>query len=258
MIDLLGTVADALVHAIPLLLTGLAVAIAFRAGVWNIGADGQLLAGATAGTALGLMGSMLPGGVGLILMLLSGALFGALWAAIAHVFRQRFGVSEVISTIMLNFVALNGVSYLVRGPMQEPSHIYPQTAALPDMLRLPIVWSQTRVHLGVLIAVTAAVAVWTILKHTAAGFRLRATGASPTVAVSAGRVNTSRVGMFAMWWSGALAGVWGDVLSLRESLARVRIYGDRRCPAWSVTPVGNCYHGAVLRSARVGRQSLPT
>lgn len=225
MIDLSGTIADAFVHTIPLLLTGLAVSIAFRAGMWNIGADGQLLAGATIGTAVGLGVAMVPSPVGIVLMLLAGAVGGAAWASIAVVLRRRFGVSEVISTIMLNFIALNAVSYLVRGPLQEPSHVYPQTATLQGRLRLPIIWGGTRVHAGLVIALVIGCATWGIIRYTAAGFRLRATGESPSATISAARVDPDRVAMWAMIWSGALSGIAGAMevsgvtFSLYENLS---------------------------------------
>ncbi|HVD04678.1 MAG TPA: hypothetical protein VNB89_01605, partial [Gemmatimonadaceae bacterium] len=117
-----------LVRATPLLLAGLAVALAFRAGVWNIGAEGQLLVGATAAVAIASL--PFPGAVRIALALIAACAAGALWAAPAAILRRR-GVLEVISTIMLNFVALNLVGFIVRGPLQEPTHAYPQSSALP-------------------------------------------------------------------------------------------------------------------------------
>ena len=115
-----------LVRATPLMLTGLAVTLAFTAGLMNIGAEGQLLAGATAAVAVGMVtGQSASRLVTLPLELVLGALAGALWAFIPAWWRQRFGVLEVISTIMMNFVALYLVGYLVRGPLQEPLHISP-------------------------------------------------------------------------------------------------------------------------------------
>ena len=125
-----------LVRATPLMLTGLAVTLAFTAGLMNIGAEGQLLAGATAAVAVGLVtGQSASRLVTLPLELVLGSLAGALWAFIPAWWRQRFGVLEVISTIMMNFVALYLVGYLVRGPLQEPLHIYPQSETLPAAAR---------------------------------------------------------------------------------------------------------------------------
>jgi simple sugar transport system permease protein len=137
-----------LVRATPLILTGLAVAIAFRAGVFNIGAEGQFLLGAAAGTAAELMLSGLPAVVTIVGALLAGAIAGAAWAWIAAVLRLRFHVLEVISTILLNFVAAYLVAYLVRGPMQEPTHVYPQTPAIPLAAQLPV-WAQRLASISV-------------------------------------------------------------------------------------------------------------
>jgi ABC-type uncharacterized transport system permease subunit len=137
-----------LVRATPLILTGLAVAIAFRAGVFNIGAEGQFLVGAAAATAVALSANTLPAIVLIPTLLVGGAVAGALWAWIAAALRQRFRVLEVISTIMLNFVALYLVSYLVRGPIQEPTHVYPQTAPIVAAAELPRFGALTRLHIG--------------------------------------------------------------------------------------------------------------
>jgi len=207
--EALALVSDVLVRATPLALTGLAVAIAFRGGVWNIGADGQFLAGATLaawiGVMLGATHAALP------LALLTGAAAGAAWAGIAGILRSRFGVLEVISTIMLNFVAAFGVSYLVRGPLQEPTHVYPQTSSIGTAAELPVLVPGTRIHAGVLIALALTIAAWWAMRHTAAGFRLRATGANPFAARSAGLVDAERVTMRAFLLSGALAGLAGAV-----------------------------------------------
>lgn len=197
-----------LVRATPLVLTGLAVAVAFRAGIWNIGAEGQLLAGATAATAIALVA---PSWWGLVLALAGGAAAGAIWAGIAAWLRQRFGVLEVISTIMLNFLAAYGVAYLVRGPLQEPSHIYPQTSSIAPEARLPILVPHSRLHAGLAIAVVAAVCTWVVMRWTAPGFRLRASGANPFAAASAGLIDVGRATIGAFLASGALAGLAGAV-----------------------------------------------
>jgi simple sugar transport system permease protein len=199
-----------LVRATPLILTGLAVAIAFRASVWNIGAEGQLLAGATATAAFGAaVGSSL-GLLALPLALVLGATAGALWAGIAAWLRRRFGVLEVISTIMLNFLAIDGVGWLVRGPLQEPTHIYPQTPMLAEVLDMPRL-AGSRLHAGFLLALIAAVVAGWVVRQTAPGFRLRATGANPFAAASAGRIDVGRTATRAFLVSGALAGLAGAI-----------------------------------------------
>ena len=200
-----------LVRATPLIIAGLAVALAFQAGILNIGAEGQLIAGAAVAAAVGVAWGSTLGRGAILPMLVGGAILGALWAGIAAELRRRFGVLEVISTIMLNFVALHVVSWLVRGPLQEPSHIYPQTADLPAAARLPRLWAGTRLHAGSVLAAGLALSLWWWLRATAAGFRLRAAGMNPFAARSAGLVDTGRVTTAAFLASGALAGLAGAV-----------------------------------------------
>ena len=200
-----------LVRATPLILAGLGVTLAFRAGVWNIGAEGQLLVGATAATVAGLAGAPYLGAMALPLALVAGAAAGALWAGIAALLRQRYGVLEVISTIMLNFIAAYLVGYLVRGPMQEPTHVYPQSVALDAVVRLPRFVAGSRLHWGLLLALLAAPALWWVITRTATGFRIRATGENADAAASAGSIDVPRTRTAAFLLSGAFAGLAGAV-----------------------------------------------
>lgn len=200
-----------LVRASPLILTGLAVAVAFRAGAWNIGADGQLLVGAAAATGVALTWHAAASIVVIPTALAAGVLAGALWAGIAAILRTRFGVLEVISTIMLNFIALDLVGYLVRGPLQEPTHAYPQSDSIPNAARLPTLLPGSRLHIGLLLAVVAAPLTWALLRTTAAGFRLRLVGENPDAAHVAGRVDVDRTATRALLLSGALAGLAGAI-----------------------------------------------
>jgi len=210
-----------LVRTVPLLLTGSAVALAFRAGVLNIGAEGQLLIGAAGATAAALA---MPVSVGVALpiavALLTAAIGGALWAGVAGFLRTRYGVLEVISTIMLNFVALHVVSYLVRGPLQEPTHIYPQSAGIRDALRLPRIPGTGRLHAGLLLGVLLAAAAGWVLRFTAAGFRVVAVGESATAAASAGGIDVQKTTTRVFLLSGALAGLAGatEVLGVTFAL----------------------------------------
>lgn len=200
-----------LVRATPLVLTGLAVALAFSAGILNIGAEGQLLAGAAAAAVVGLGLGKILGGWCVVPELLAGAIAGAAWSAAPAIMRARLGVLEVISTIMMNFLAVYAVGYLVRGPLQEPLHVYPQSASIPDAARLPILLPGTRLHAGALVAVAACVVAWWVLRSTAAGFRLRLIGANENAARISGRVNVSAVSVRVFLVSGALAGLAGAV-----------------------------------------------
>jgi simple sugar transport system permease protein len=209
--ELLALGGDILVRATPLILAGLAVAVAFQAGIWNIGADGQLLAGATLAAAVSIKFGSVLGVMALPIALAAGAIAGAGWAWIAAALRTQFNILEVISTIMLNFIALYGVSYLVRGPLQEPSHIYPQTEMIAEWARLPRIMAGTQVHSGIILAMGLAIMLWWILRYTAIGFRLRVTGANPSAARSAGLINVTRVTILSFVVSGALAGLAGAV-----------------------------------------------
>jgi ABC-type uncharacterized transport system permease subunit len=143
--------------------------------------------------------------------LVAGAAAGAAWAGIAAALRRRFGVLEVISTLMLNFVALNAVGWLVRGPMQEPTHVYPQSASLGAAARLPALVPGSRLHVGFALALVCAAALWWTLRTTAAGFRVRAVGLNPFAAAVSGGVMVGRVETRVFLTSGALAGLAGAV-----------------------------------------------
>jgi simple sugar transport system permease protein len=198
-------------RAAPLLLVGLGLAFAFRAGVWNIGAEGQLYAGALLATALGtrlLAGA--PGAALLPLVLAGGALAGAAWAGIAALLRTRRGVSEVLSTILLNFIAALAVAWAVHGPLQEAAGAYPQSDALPEAARLPLLPGLRRVHAGVSLAFALPFAGWALLFRSAAGLRLRAVGLAPEAARYAG-VSPERETVRVLLLSGGLAGLAGAV-----------------------------------------------
>ena len=200
-----------LVRSVPLLLTGLAVALAFRAGVWNIGAEGQLYAGAVAATWVGLQGAGLPAFVLLPAVLLASLAAGALWAAVPAVMRLRLGVGEVVPTILLNFVAIDLAAWLVHGPLQESRGVFPQSDPVAQAARLPAVAEGLRLHWGFPLAVALAVLLWAVLRATRAGFMLRAVGASPAAAEVSGRIPSGRVLAAVFLGSGALAGLAGGV-----------------------------------------------
>ena len=198
-----------LVRTTPLVLVGLAVALAFRAGVLNIGAEGQLIAGAIAATALAQWLDAMPMIITVPAMALGGLLAGAAWAGIAAWLRKRFDVLEVISTLMLNFIALALLSWVVRGPLQEPTGIYPQSATLVANARWPFLMEGQRLHLGFAFGLMLAAASWYWLARTASGFRVRVAGAGPRAAASAGGVDVARTTFGVFLVSGACAGLAG-------------------------------------------------
>ena len=204
-------VSSTVVRAVPLALAGLSVAVAFRAGLLNIGAEGQLLIGACVATATSALLLDVPRALAIPLILSAGALAGAGWAFIAAELRRRFGVLEVISTIMLNFIALYVTGWLVRGPLQEPTHIYPQSASLPLSQLLPMLIPGTRVHSGVIVVVLLAIGLRWWMRESASGFRLRAVGMNPFAEASAGQISVTHTMVSAFLLSGALAGLAGSV-----------------------------------------------
>jgi general nucleoside transport system permease protein len=199
-----------LVRAVPLILIGLGISVAFRGGAFNIGAEGQFYAGAIAATWLGLHLGRQPGWLSIPLLLTGSAIAGAAWIAVPVWLKLRFGVIEVISTLLLNFVGESLVSLLVQGPLQEHTGIYPQSDPISDSARLPLL-GDSRLHAGILLALGAALLLWYLFRWTLWGFRLRAVGAGARAAEVSGRVDAQKVGAVALFCSGAMAGLAGGV-----------------------------------------------
>jgi ABC-type uncharacterized transport system permease subunit len=203
--------ATALNKSVPLLITGLGVAIAFRAKFWNVGGEGQFLVGALAAAATGAYQlHNLPAPILIPLVLIAGSAAGAAWGGLAGWLRIRRGVPEVISTIMLNFVAAQLLSYLIHGPMEEASHSQPATEAMPENGTLPIILSETTLHAGLYVALAAAAVVIVMMAWTRFGFAVRAVGANPDAARTAG-IDVDRARIATMLWSGGLCGLAGAV-----------------------------------------------
>jgi len=220
------------VRTCPLLLTGLAVTIAFRAGIWNIGAEGQLLVGAAAVAWLGTRLGGLPGWLVMPAVLAAAGLGGAAWAAIAALLKTARQVDEVISTIMLNFVAIGLIGYLVHGPLMEAAGTYPQTDAIAAAARLPRLFAGYRLHGGLLIALAAAGVTYALLFRTVFGYEMRATGLNPLAARLAGfRIARAVVG--ALTISGALAGLAGGI---EVSAITFRLY-EQFSPGYGFTAI---------------------
>lgn len=202
-------------RAVPLILTGLAATVAFKARLFNIGAEGQLYAGALAAVAVGGM----HGGTGFdapiwllfVLMMLAAAIAGALLLLGPALLKARLGVDEVVTTLLLNFIMLLFVSAMLDGPMKDPAAMgWPQSVALQGDLELSKLVEQTRVHTGLLWAAALAWALWALLKYTVLGFDIRAVGANAKAAAFAGVPVTRTVVLVALL-SGALAGLAGAI-----------------------------------------------
>ena len=207
--------ADTAVKATPLLLVGAGICVAFRARVINVGGEGQILLGALFSTVIALGLGDLPRPILLPLVLVAGMVGGGIWGAIPGALKAYLGVNEILSTIMLNIVAVQFVTYLLRGPLIDPEQDaagrIPQTKRLSQNADLPVLVEETRMHLGVLLAVLMAIAAWVFLWRSTLGYRVRAVGAGLDAARYAG-IRVHRMTVLALTVSGAMCGLAGAIL----------------------------------------------
>ena len=205
-----------LIVVTPLILTGLAVAFAFRCGLFNIGGNGQYTVGALVAVQFGVWFAGLPGPLHVIVAMLAATLAGAAWGGIAGILKATVGAHEVITTIMLNWIALWIGSYLVgfNGPMQDPRAISaPVTKPIADSAKLPVFWGNPALqglHIGFFIAIGALVVYWILLKRTTLGYEVRAVGFNPEAARYGG-ISVPKSYFLAMAISGAFAGLAGAI-----------------------------------------------
>jgi simple sugar transport system permease protein len=199
-------ITETLVRATPMIFTGLAVAVAFRAKFWNIGAEGQLLAGAVASCAVGAI--PMPGPLAMLLMALAGAAAGAAVALIPAVLRVKLKVDDVVSSLLLNSIVFYALMALIEGPWKDSLSGYPISPPIEDSANFPVLIEGTRLHLGVLVALLAAPIVWFVIARTTLGFKIRVTGENPEAARYGG-ISVQRVLLSAAILSGALAGLAG-------------------------------------------------
>jgi general nucleoside transport system permease protein len=202
--------AETLVSATALLFPALGIALAFRAGLFNIGAEGQLVLG---GLAAGVAGVFVPGPptVSIIVTLLAGAIAGGFWGGIAGFLKARFGANEVIATLMLNVIAVLVATYAVNGPLHFPTATEGETPLLATTAWLPTIVPDTRLTISIVVALAVALALRFVFNRTAFGFELRAAGEAPEAARRGG-VDLSRIALLAMTFSGAIAGLGGATL----------------------------------------------
>lgn len=206
------SITETLARTTPLILTGLAAAAAFRVRLWNIGAEGQFYLGALTAAALGHSAlNGLPSLVAIVVLMAAGAIVGALLLLGPLLLRLRFGVDEVVTTLLLNFVAILFVSMMIEGPLKDPLAFgWPQSVPVsPDVVLAKLV-PKTRLHVGLLVAVAAAIAVWAIQARTVFGFESRAAGLSPRAATFAG-LSLPRTLIAVACVSGGLAGLAGVI-----------------------------------------------
>lgn len=241
-------IAETLVQTTALLFPALGVAVAFRAGLFNIGAEGQLVIG---GLAAGAIGAQLvaPGFIAIPLLLLAGAVAGGIWGGIAGLLRARFAANEVITTLMLNVVGTLTASYLVGGPLKSPLATAAETAPLPPSSWLPTIIAETRLTLAFPLAILVAIVLRYVLTRTIFGYELRAAGEAPEAARRAG-IALGTVAISSLALSGAIAGIGGATIVLgilhRFNVALSPGYGFI---AIAVALVGDCEPLAIVLAA---------
>ncbi len=210
-----SALSETAVWATPYIFAGLAVMLAFKGGLFNIGAEGQLALGATTGALIGYalpewLGFDLPKIIHLPLVIIMGAGAGAFWAAIVGYLKAYTGGHEVINTIMMNYIALNSISFLLNGPMKDPNpnNVIARTPEIAESARISPIFEGLRVHWGFVLALLAAYLVGWLLNKTTLGFEIRTVGANPDAAKYAG-INVKRIIILTMALSGMLAGLAG-------------------------------------------------
>ncbi|MEZ5826208.1 MAG: ABC transporter permease [Geminicoccaceae bacterium] len=195
--------------AAPLIMIGIGLSLGFRANVWNIGAEGQLTMGAIAGGGVALLFWEQEGAFILPLMMLAGIAGGMLYASIPAFLKTRFEVNEILTSLMLTYVATLFLSILVYGPWKDPEGFnFPQTRMFSDSALLPVILSGTRLHVGFVVAIAVALFAWLLVSRTVTGFGIRTVGAAPQAATFAG-FDRNRTTWFCLLASGGLAGLAG-------------------------------------------------
>ena len=221
---------ESLVKSTPYIFGGLAVALGFRSGLFNIGVEGQIFMGGIFSVWVGYTFIGLPAIIHLPLAFLAGALGGALWGFVPGLLKAKTGGHEVINTIMMNYIAINIVSFLLNGPMKDPNplNVIARTPMIADGARIPPIFEGFRLHWGFVLALVVAFFIWWLLWKTTLGFEIRTAGANPDAARYAG-INVGRTIVLSMAFSGALAGLAGAVevtgLNFRHELGFSSGYG---------------------------------
>jgi general nucleoside transport system permease protein len=199
---------EVLVKATPLLMTGAAVAFAFAGGYWNIGVEGQLYMGATAATAIGLHMEGVPAWIALPLIVIGGFLAGMAWAIIPAFMKVRLKIDEVVTTLLLNYVAIFIVSAILNGPWRDPISQWPQSPEIAASAIFPRLIPRSRLHLGFIIAILIIIVLWFVLNRTAFGLKMRAVGLNMDAARFSG-IKVNRTIMLVALISGGIGGLAG-------------------------------------------------
>lgn len=213
------SIGEVLVKFVPLVLAGLGVSVAFRTGIINLGAEGQIYMGAIAATFCAVYLPELPWVIMIPLCMLSGFIIGGIWAIIPGFLKAKFGISEVINTIMFNYIAIYIVGILVRTVLQDPDNAFPMSKLFPKSSWLPNILSGSRLHAGFIIAIILIFIVWILMWKTKYGYEMRAVGENSRAAICAG-ISVNRNILLSSSISGGLAGLAGvfEVTGLHHKL----------------------------------------
>ncbi|HWI60837.1 MAG TPA: ABC transporter permease [Symbiobacteriaceae bacterium] len=257
-----NAVAETLIKAAPLTLAGLGVMFAFRTNTFNIGAEGQLYFGGLATTAVAIALPDLPRAIMVPVLILAAAIGGGLWAAIPAYLKATRGSSEIILTIMLNYVAILFVGFLLQGPLQAPGSNTPISPLIPANAQAPIIWAGTRLHASVLLAVLVAIGAYVLLWHTSIGLKMRAVGDTPGTAQAVG-IPVTRMVVLSMAISGALAGLagLGEITGVHQRLLSgfSPNYGTTAIAVallGKLNPVGVVLSGIFFAALRTGADTM--
>jgi len=199
---------ESLVKATPLILTGLATVIAFRARIWNIGQEGQLYFGAITAYWAYVQFISLPPALLIPIIILFAMIGGAICGLLPAIIKAKFGVDEIIITIMLNYIVTYFLSWLLSGPWKDPNHYYQQSPTILEKVQFPTLLDHTRLHIGFAIAIVAAILIYLLLAKTPLGYEIKAMGLNPTASRFQG-INVIKTMIIVMLISGALSGLAG-------------------------------------------------
>ena len=251
--------AEVFVKATPLIFTGLGCAVAFRTGFFNIGAEGQFYVGAIAATMVALK---VTGPAGLVLALIVGFLVGGLWALIAALFKAKLGISEIIVTIMLNYIAINFLGIAVRTFLMDPAGSVPQSVKFDPSVLLPQIIERTRLHAGFILAIVAVIIVWFVLEKTTIGYEIKVVGFNKRAAACNG-ISVMKNIVISAFLSGGLAGIAGavELLAIQKKLIEGM---SSNCGYTAVLialmagnhPVGVVIASVVMAAMQVGASSM--
>ena len=215
----LSSFCEVFVKATPLILTGLGCAVAFKTGFFNIGAEGQFYVGAVAAAMIALNLTSVPGPARIVLSMLAGFLCGGVWALVAAIFKAKFGISEIIVTIMLNYIAINFLGIAVRTFLMDPEGTVPQSARIDSSAALGLLMPPARLNAGIIIAVAAVVIVWVLMEKTKVGYEIKVVGSNQRAAKCNG-ISVMKNIVISAFLSGGLAGLAGviEVIGIQKKL----------------------------------------